>query len=97
MLPRWQFNACLGLACTKMKVIFILRDRLVWVESFVHVDQQMMMSRIWSIAARLGDAHVAEAKSAPERAFHGRAIGGPNNIEKGISGHWGPLRIRGKW
>ena len=35
-----QFNTCLSLACTKMKVSFILWDRLVWVEGFIYINSK---------------------------------------------------------
>jgi hypothetical protein len=42
----------------------------------------MMVTAFWGIAARLGDAHVAKAKPAPNGAFHRRAIRRPNNVRQ---------------
>ena len=64
----------------------VLWDRLVWVKWLIYVDQQMMMTAVWGITARLGNIHVAKAKPAAKRTFHSRAIRRPNNVEKGVSG-----------
>ena len=95
VLAGWQFNTCLSLPGAEMKMCLVLWDRLVWVERFIYVDQQMMMTAVGGVAARLGDAHVAKAKPAPKRTFHSRAIRRPNNIEKGVSGCLSSLRVRG--
>ena len=90
-----QFNTRLSLARAEMKMGLVLWNRLVWVKWLIYVDQQMMMTAVWGIAARLGDAHVAETKPAPERTFERRTISRPDNIEKGVSGGWFSLRVRG--
>ena len=90
-----QFNTCLSLPRAEVKMCLVLWDRLVWVKWFIYVDQQMMMTAVWGITARLGNTHVAKAKPAPKRTFHSRAIRRPNNIEKGVSGCWSSLRVRG--
>ena len=90
-----QFNTCFSLPGTEMKMCLVLWDRLVWVDRFIYVDQQMMMTAVWGSAARLGNTHVAKAKPAPKRTFHSRAIRRPNNIEKGVSGCLRSLRVRG--
>jgi len=41
-----QLEACLGLACSEMKMGFVLWDRFVRIKWFVHVDQQMMMAAV---------------------------------------------------
>src|SRR5215472_11902435 len=78
-----------------MKMGLILWDRFVRVEGFVHVDQQMVVTAVWSIATRLGDTHVAKTKSAPECTFDCRTIRRPDNIEKSVGGCLCSLRIRG--
>ena len=73
VLARWQFNTCLSLPRAEVKMGLVLWDRLVWVKRFVYVDQQMMMTAVWGITARLGNTHVAKAKPAPKRTFYSRA------------------------
>jgi hypothetical protein len=41
-----------------MQMVPVLRDRLVEIERFVHVNKQMMMAAVREIVARVGDAHV---------------------------------------
>ena len=54
VLARRQFNACLGLPRPEMKMVLVLRNRIIWIERFVHVDQQMMMAAVCKIVARHG-------------------------------------------
>src|SRR5271166_525022 len=90
-----QFNTCLSLPRAEVKMFLVLWDRLVRVKWFVYVDQQMMMTAVWGITARLGNTHVAKAKPAPKRTFYSRAIRRPNNVDKGVSGCSSSLRVRG--
>ena len=38
VLAREQFNTCLSLARTEMKMGLVLWNRLVWIEGFIHID-----------------------------------------------------------
>src|SRR5258708_20206310 len=84
MFSGWQFDTRLGLARAKMKMRLVLWNRFVGVERFGHIDQQMMMAAVLKIVARVGDAHVAQAKTAPKSAFDRGAVLGPHEIENGI-------------
>ena len=95
VLAGWQFNTRLSLPRTEVKMGLVLRNGLVWVNWFVYVDQQMMMTTVWGVAACLGNTHVAKAKPAPKRTFHSRAVKRPNNVEKGVGGRSSSLRVRG--
>src|SRR5208283_5370226 len=72
VLAGWQFNKRLSLSGAEMKMSLVLWDRLVWVNWFIYVDQQMMMTAVLGITARLGNTHVAKAKPAPKRTLHSR-------------------------
>jgi hypothetical protein len=52
------------------------------------------VTAVRSIATRLGDAHVAETKPAPECTFERRTIRRPDNIKEGVGGCWFSLRVR---
>src|SRR5260370_2559558 len=84
MFSGWKFDTRLGLARAKMKMRLVLWNRFVGVERFGHIDQQMMMAAVLKIVARLGDAHVAQAKTAPKSAFYRAAVLGPNEIKNRI-------------
>ena len=66
-LPGGKLDTGFGLAGAEMKMALVLRDRLVGIERFIHVDQQMMMAAVREIVARMGDAHVAQTEATPER------------------------------
>jgi hypothetical protein len=85
----------LSLPGAEMKMCLVLGNRFVWVKRFVNVDQQMVVTAVWGVATRLGDAHVSKAKAAPKGAFQGRAIGRPNNVEKSVRGRVRSLSVRG--
>ena len=34
----WQLDTCLGLTRSEMKMGLVLRDRLVWIEWFIHIN-----------------------------------------------------------
>jgi hypothetical protein len=89
-----QFNMSLSLPGAEMKMCLVLGNRFVWVKRFVYVDQQMVVTAVWGIAARLGDAHVSKAKPAPKRTFYRGAVGRPNNVEKSVSGRVRSLSVR---
>ena len=95
MCRRAAIDERLGLSGAEVEMRLVLRDRLVRIEGFVHVDQEMMMTAVRRVAARLGDAHVAKAEPAPERSFHGCAVGRPNDVEEGVGGRAGLLGVRG--
>jgi hypothetical protein len=90
-----QFNMRLSLSGAEMKMCLVLGNRFVWVKRFVYVDQQMVVTAVWGVATRLGDAHVAKAKAAPKGALYSRAVSRPDNIEKGVGGRSRSLRVRG--
>src|SRR6202022_824562 len=50
-----QLDARLGLACSEMKMGLVLWNRLVGIEWFIHINQQMMMAAVLKIVARVGD------------------------------------------
>ena len=87
-----QVNSRLSLPRAEMKMCLVLGDGLVWVNWVVHIDQQMMMTAVWGVAARLGDAHAAKAKPAPKGAFYSRAVSRPNNVNNGVGGRVRSLR-----
>jgi len=78
-----ELDTCLGLTRSEMKMGFVLRDRFVGIESFTHVNQQMMVAGVLKVIARMRYAHVAEAEAAPESAFDRCAVLRPYEIEKG--------------
>jgi len=59
VLARRQFETCLSLARTEVKVVPVLRDRCIEIERLVYVNEQMMMAAVREIVAGVGDAHVA--------------------------------------
>jgi hypothetical protein len=67
-----------------MKMGLVLWDRLVGIERFSHIDQQMMMAAVMKIVARVGDTHVAQTKTTPEPAFDHGAVLRPNEIQNRI-------------
>ena len=70
VLARRQFNTRLCLARTEVKMVLILRNGIVGVQRFIHVDKQMMVAAICKIIIGMGHAHVAETEAAPECAFY---------------------------
>ena len=84
VLAGWKFYSRFGLARAKMKVRFVLRNRFLGIERFIHVYQQMVMAAVRVIVAGVRNAHVAQTKAAPESAFDGGAVLRPYEIEKGI-------------
>src|SRR3954468_2253576 len=56
----------------------------------------MVMAAVLEIIARMGYAHVAEAKAAPKTAFDGGAVLRPHKIENGILRCWLSLSARCK-
>jgi len=61
-----------------------LRNWLVGIEWFVHIDQQMMMAAIRVFVAGVGYAHVAQTEAAPKTSFNNRAILRPYKVKIGI-------------
>ena len=51
MLAGLKLQTSLGLTRPEMKMILVLRDRLVHIERFIHVNQQMMMTAVLKIVA----------------------------------------------
>src|SRR3981081_2921069 len=89
-----ELDSCLGLTRSEMKMGFVLWDRFVGIERFIHVNQQMMVAGVLKVIARMGYAHVAEAEAAPESAFDRCAVLRPHEIEKGIVLPGVSLRLR---
>src|SRR5262249_48081922 len=79
-----QLDACFSLACSEVKMALVLRDRLVGIERIVQVDKQWMMAAVLEFVARMSDAHVAQAKAAPEPALDGRAVLRPDEVENRV-------------
>ena len=84
VLAGWKFYSRFRLARAKMKVRFVLRNRFLGIERFIHVYQQMVMAAVRVIVAGVRNAHVAQTEAAPESAFDGGAVLRPYEIEKGI-------------
>jgi len=96
MFARQQLKACLGLPCAEMKMALVLWDRLVGIEWFVHIDQQMMMAAIVKIVACMGDAHVPQTETTPEPAFDRGAVLRPDKVQNGILWRGLSLSVSGK-
>ncbi len=79
-----QLDTSLGLARSEMKMRFVLCNRLIGIEWFAHIDEQMVMAGILIIIPRVGHAHVAKAEATPECSFDGSPIMRPYEIEQGI-------------
>ena len=47
MFTRRQFNKRLSLSGTEMKMCLVLWDRLIRVQWFIRIDQQMVVTGIW--------------------------------------------------
>ena len=47
VLAGWKFDARFSLAGAKMKVRFVLRNRLIGIERLIHVYQQMVMAALF--------------------------------------------------
>jgi hypothetical protein len=92
VFARWQFNACSGLARTKMQVSPVLRNRLIWIERFVHVDQQMMVTAVCKIIPRMRNPHIAQAEATPKSSFDHRSILRSDEIQIRIIRGRFPLR-----
>src|ERR1700688_2673091 len=97
VLARSQFNVRLSLAGAEMKMSLVLWDRLVRIERFVHVNQQMVVATIGSITTRLGDPHIAKTETTPERPFESRTIWRPDNVKESVGGCWCCLRVCRNW
>ena len=61
-----QFDTGLGLARAEMNMVLVLWNRLVRIQRFVHIDQQMMMTAVLKIVAGVGDAHSAQTETRLE-------------------------------
>src|SRR5215469_5337143 len=75
-----QFEMSLSLTRREMYMILVRRDRFVHIERLSDINQQMMMAAIRKIVARVRHPHVAQTKSAPERALDGRTVLWPDEI-----------------
>lgn len=54
-----QFHAHLCLPRTELEVVFILRNRILRLQRFIHVDEQTMVTTVGKIIPRMGHAHIA--------------------------------------
>src|ERR1700682_4164826 len=79
-----QLDTRLGLACSEMKMGLVLWDRLVGIEWFIHINQQMMMAAVLKIVARVGDTHVPQTETTPESTSNRSAVLRPNEIQNRI-------------
>ena len=59
VLAGWKFNSGLGLARSKMKMRLVLWNRLIGIDWFIHIDQQMVMAAVLEIIARMSYAHIS--------------------------------------
>src|SRR5258706_14249301 len=80
----WKFDTSLGLARSIVKMRLVLWNRLVGVERFIHVNQQMVMAAVLEIIAGVSYTHVAQTETTPESAFDRRAVLPPHEKEKGL-------------
>src|ERR1700692_1366479 len=96
MFTGWKFDTCFGLPRSKMEMRFVLGDRLLGIDWFTHINQQMVMAAVLEAIARMSYAHISPAKAAPNPAFERRSILRPYEIENGILWRRLPLGIRGK-
>src|SRR5262245_3117844 len=83
-----QFEPHFGLAGAEVQVVLVLRDRLVWVERRIDIDQQMMMSGVLRRIAGSRNPHVAQPEAAPEAAFDALSLVRPDDIQIGVMGRW---------
>ena len=58
MLAGWKFDTCFGLPRSKMEMGFVLGDRLVGINRFIHINQQMVMTAVLVAVARMSYAHI---------------------------------------
>ena len=80
MFAGLKLNASFGLTRAEMKMVLVLRDRLIHIERFVHINQQMMMPAVLKIIARVSDTHVAQIEPTPEPSLDRCAVLRPNEI-----------------
>src|ERR1700693_2959978 len=80
----WQLDTCLGLTRSEMKMGLVLRDRLVWIEWFIHINEQMMVSAVLKIVARVGDTHVPQTETTPKPASNRGTVLRPNEIQNRV-------------
>ncbi len=64
VFARRQFDTSLGLPRSEMKMRLVLGNRLIGIERFAYIDQQMVMAGILIIISRVGHTHVAQAKAS---------------------------------
>ena len=57
-----------------MEMFLVLRNRFAGIERFIDVDQQMMVTAVGKLIARVADTHPAQTKDAPEWTAKGRSI-----------------------
>src|SRR5260370_33087427 len=80
----------------EMKMALVLCDRLVGIEWFVDIDEQMMMAAVMKIVPCVGDAHVPQTETTPEPAFDRGAVLRPNKVQNRILWRSLSLSVRGE-
>ncbi len=79
-----QVEERLGLAPTEVQMLFVVRDRLVGIDCFLRVDQQVMMTDVGEITAGGSNSHAAQTEATPECAFHGGPILRIDDVKQGV-------------
>src|SRR6202171_6592659 len=61
-----QVEERLGLARTEVQMLFVVRDRLVGIDCFLRIDQQVMMTDVGEITAGGGNSPASQSEATPE-------------------------------
>ena len=80
----WKLKAGLGLPCAEVNVLLVGRDRFVRLDRVVHIDQEMVVTRIRSLVARMGDAHVAQPEPHREAAADPLSVTRIDDVQEGV-------------
>lgn len=86
MPARRQLDTCLGLPRSEMKMVFVLRNCLIWIHGIIDVYEQMVMPTIWKIVTGMSYTHTPQTETTPKRTFDHRAVLRPNEIERSVLG-----------
>ncbi|RXH33531.1 hypothetical protein XH84_09605 [Bradyrhizobium nanningense] len=76
----------LSLSCSKMEMRFILKNGLLCINGVADINQQMMMTRVLVIVARMRHAHVAQPEPNPEPGSDFLTIMRGNEVELCVLG-----------
>src|ERR1700719_1132524 len=61
-----QLEQRLGLASTEVQMLLVVRDWLVGIDRFIHIDKQVKMTGVGEIKAGWSNSHVAQTEATPE-------------------------------